>query len=73
MKKYTQDFMSINDWANKHNQCHTWDYIVKGVRKFSLDKEKVRDYVQFHADTKLIFEQIWSMLLQVDPKLIKQI
>lgn len=73
MSKYKYDLMSINNWANEHNQCHTLDYIIKGVRKFSLDKEKVRDYVRFHADTQLIFEQIWSMLLQVNPKLIKQI
>lgn len=73
MTKYKYDLMSINDWANKHNNCMTWDYIVKGVRKFGLNKEKVRDYVKFLADDKLIFEQIWSMLLQVNPKLITQI
>lgn len=73
MTKYKYDLLDINAWANEHNSCMTLDYIVKGVRRFGLDKEKVRDFVRFNADDKSIFEQIWSMLLQVNPKLIKQI
>lgn len=73
MSKYKYDLMDINDWANKHDHYLTWDYTVKGMKLFGLDREKVMIFIGPMDNERLsIFDTLWSMLLQVDPKIIKK-
>ena len=75
MKKYTQDFMSIGNWVNEHNDSAWWVYddLIHGLRRYGLDREKVINYMcLFNENDMLMFELLWSMLLQVDPRIIKK-
>ena len=72
--KYKHDFLSICNWVNEHKSFH-WihDEIVHGLRRYSLNRDKVLEYIGYlNADDMLIFEKIWSMYLQVNPKTIEK-
>jgi len=74
MSKYKHDFLSICNWVNEHKSFY-WihDEIVHGLRRYSLNRDKVLEYIGYlNADDMLIFEKIWSMYLQVNPRTIEK-
>lgn len=67
--------MSINDWAFKHYESARWVYndIIHGLNRYGLDREKVINYsCLFNENDMLVFELLWSMILQVNPKTIEK-
>lgn len=74
MSKYKHDFLSICNWVNEHKSFH-WihDEIVHGLRRYSLNHDKVLEYIgHLNEDDMSIFEKIWSMYLQVNPRTIEK-
>ena len=71
--KYKIDILQIDDWATKNDHYQTWDYTVKGLKIFGLDREKVMIFIGPMSNEMLsIFDTLWEMLLQVDPRYIKK-
>ena len=67
--------MSIGNWVNEHNDSAFWVYddLIHGLRRFGLDKQKVMNYMcLFNENDMLMFELLWSMLLQVNPKTVNK-
>lgn len=71
--KYKIDILQIDAWATKNDHYQTWDYTVKGIGRFGLDREKVMDFIgPMCNEMQSIFDKLWSMLLQVDPKTVRK-
>ena len=50
-----------------------WDEIIHGLRKYGLDREKVVKYMCIYNENWiLMFEILWSMLLQVDTRIVNK-
>lgn len=67
--------MSIGEWVNEHNDSAWWVYddLIHGLRRFGMDKQKVMNYMfLLNENNTLMFELLWSMFLQVDPRIIKK-
>lgn len=75
MSKYKYDLMSIGDWVSKHNDSAWWVYddLIHGLRRFGMDRQRVINYMcLFNENDMLMFELLWSMLLQVNPRIISK-
>ena len=75
MTKYKYDLMSINDWAFTHYESARWVYndIIHGLSRYGLDREKIINYAcLFNENDMLMFELLWSMFLQVNPRIINK-
>lgn len=67
MSKY-YDFLEIQKYVN--NLPHgneIYDYTVKGIKKFGMDKTKVYNYAgPWPQSWNIEFNNIWSMLLALN-------
>lgn len=67
MSKY-YDLVEINKLAN--NLIHgteIMDYMVKGIRKYGMDKKKVYDYAgPFPQSWNIEFNNLWSMFMALN-------
>ena len=75
MSKYKFDLMSIGEWVNRHDKSAWWVYddLIHGLRRFGMDRQRVINYMcLFNENDMLMFELLWSMLLQVNPRIINK-
>lgn len=72
--KNTLDILKIDDWATKNDHYLTWDYIIKGMKLFGPDREKVMIFIGPMGNEMMnIFDTLWEMLSHVDQKYIKKV
>ena len=67
--------MSIGDWVSKHYDSAWWVYddLIHGLRRFGMDRQRVIKHMfLMNENDMLMFELLWSMLLQVNPRIINK-
>lgn len=67
MNKY-YDFLEIQKYVNNlPHGTHIYDYTIKGIKKFGMDKAKVYNYAgPWPQSWNIEFNNIWSMLLALN-------
>ena len=74
MSKY-YDLVEINKKANKliHGR-EIMDYMVKGIRKYGMDKTKVYDYAgPYPQSWNIEFNNLWSMFMALNKEVYNRL